>query len=261
MKIIGISDPIIKYIKNQKKTNKEKELLVVEDLYVLSLTQKYELEVQTFIYCPEVCYKEENQELIHHLEQIAHESYQVSRKTYESIVDKENSAGLLAVIKKQYESQSYLNNQNQFILVVDQMEIPGNLGSIVRTSNAVKVDLVLNVDSITNINSSKVTTSSRGMNLIVPITNITYENAQKYLVDNEFDIYLGEPTLGISYKDYQYQGKIAIVVGSERFGINPKWYEGSHKKVFIPMRGEMSSLNVSIAASILLYEAFSKRSL
>ena len=72
---------------------------------------------------------------------------------------------------------------------------------------------------------------------------------------------MGEPELGKSYNELDYHGKIAIVVGSERYGINPDWYNHPHQKVFIPMYGTMTSLNVGVAASILLYEAKLKRKL
>ena len=81
------------------------------------------------------------------------------------------------------------------------------------------------------------------------------------ILNNNYDIYLGEPILGKPYNEYNYEGKVALIVGNERYGINSKWYENEHKKVFIPMFGEMTSLNVSIAGSILMYEVKMKKEL
>ena len=115
---------------------------------------------------------------------------------------------------------------------------------------------------ITNPYSFKTTVASRGANIITPTIIMDIDDCIKMLIENDYDVYLGEPILGKMYKDYNYKGKIAIVVGNERFGIDKKWYEVSCekiKKVFIPMYGSNNSLNVAIAASILLYEARTKR--
>ena len=112
----------------------------------------------------------------------------------------------------------------------------------------------------TPIFNPKITSSSRGSNLIIPIIDLPYEEAQKFLLDNNYDIYLGEPKLGLNYQQYDYNTKTAIVVGNERYGINNKWYDNNHKKVYIPMEGTQNSLNVSVAASILAYEVYMKKS-
>ncbi|MDE6584169.1 MAG: hypothetical protein K2K15_02085, partial [Anaeroplasmataceae bacterium] len=88
---------------------------------------------------------------------------------------------------------------------------------------------------------------------------MTYQEAQAFLNQKQYTIYLGEPELGLDYQKYSYEGKIAIVVGNERFGIQEEWYSHPHQKVFIPMQGTQNSLNVGVAASILAYEAYMKR--
>jgi len=260
MKRIGISDLEIKTIRTYKKSSKDNNVVLVEDLSILAMVKEYGICVKTFLVCPEICNKGENVTLIHELEAIAEKSFEISKKTYEFITEKENSAGLFAVVEKNFNDLSLLKKNNQFVLVLDHMEIPGNLGTILRTADATGVDLVLNVDSVTSINHPKVTIASRGMNLVVPVLNMTYEDASKHLCHNGFDIFLGEPMFGKDFREYDYLGKVAIVVGSERFGIQQNWYQQGHKKVFIPMKGKMRSLNVGVAASLLLYEVSMKKS-
>jgi TrmH family RNA methyltransferase len=261
MKQIGLSDPIIKQIKYQKRQNSDKTQVIVEDLFVISLARKYHFEIDLFLYCPEVCYKAEHDELIHYLSDVAKVSYEVSKKTYEGLVEKDNAAGLLIIVKKDFQITPPKIESNSFILVVDRIENPGNLGTIIRTADAVNVDLIIHVDGITHINSTKTTASSRGMNLVVPIWDTTFDEAIEFLNEHQITRYLGEPDFGSNYKEFDYNNNIAIVVGNERFGINQKWYEFPHEKVFIPMSGEMTSLNVGVATSILLYEASSKRNI
>ena len=109
------------------------------------------------------------------------------------------------------------------------------------------------------MHNPKITSSSRGCNLLIPTAIASYEEAQQWLLENNYDIYLGEPNLGKDYQSYDYQNNIAIVVGNERFGINEEWYNNKHIKVFIPMFGSNNSLNVGVAASILVYEATMQR--
>ena len=253
MEQISISNKVIKEIREQKKHNINKNIFILEDLFILGLRKKYNFNVLKVIFCEEKCYSEEALDILKFYKSICNEIYSVSSKTYDFISEKDNSAGIIAVVEIDNKTFSDVYNP-KYILVNDGIELPGNLGTIYRTADAVGINLIINVDSKTNINNSKVISSSRGMNLIIPTINCTYEEAQEYLIKNDYNIYLGEPELGTNYKDLEYIGKTVIVVGNERFGINKNWYDNKHIKVFIPMYGEMTSLNVGVAASILMYE-------
>ena len=177
---------------------------------------------------------------------------------YESLKLKENHAGIIALIKLNEYSLNDFKDKD-FILVLDRLEIPGNIGTIYRTCDSAKVDGIIIVDEISKINNLNITSSSRGCNLIIPTISLSYEDAQKFLLDNKYNIYLGEPELGKNYQEYDYKEKLALVMGNERFGINPNWYKNNHKEVYIPMSGNQNSLNVSVATSILVYEIYMKK--
>ena len=176
----------------------------------------------------------------------------------DSLLQKENAIKMIAVVKLPVTNYEELKKHN-FLLVVDKIELPGNLGTILRTMDAVGADAIISVDPFTKLNNPKLVHASRGMNLSIKQLEDSYANVLSFLHNEGYTIYLGEPELGKSYNELNYQGKIAIVVGSERYGINPDWYNHPHQKVFIPMYGKMTSLNVGVAASILLYEAKLKR--
>lgn len=256
MKKIGKSDEIIRLFKDVLKTNKYKDLVATDDLEVLSLALKYKLEIPYFLMTSDLSYKESTKELIHELINHADQAFEISLSTSNLLQTKDNHAGIFGMIKiPTYQAKDL----GEFIFVLDRLEIPGNIGTIYRTLDACGATGVILVDPITKLNSVKLLAAARGTNLIVPTVSLSYQEAIRYLSKEEYTLYLGEPELGLDYQTYDYKGKIAIVVGNERFGIQQDCYTHSHQKVFIPMQGNNHSLNVSVAASILAYEAAMKR--
>jgi len=257
MKIAKNHEAYLK-IKNGIKKNNIPNTTISDDLQVLKIAVDNNLEIDTLLYCYEIEYHSDTKLLLDKLISKAKESYEISLSSYNAIALKENHAGIIASIKfNEYKLNDLINKE--FIFVLDRLEIPGNIGTIYRTLESIKCNAVILVDPVSKITNEKITSSSRGCNLIIPTVSTTYEEALNYLLKNDYDIFLGEPLLGKSYQDYDYKNKIAIVVGNERFGINPDWYNHNNKKVFIPMEGSQNSLNVSVAASILAYEAYMKR--
>lgn len=257
---ISKNNEFFQLIKQYKKHPKN-EYYVVEELFILEMCLKYPCEVIGLLYCDELCYSDNVKTMINKFKTISKDVYQISKKTYNTLAEKENASGMIALIKKEYVNLNDITNEYEKVLVLDSIEIPGNVGTMVRTSDATDFDLVIMVNKVTGFSHHKAISSSRGMFLKVPFACVEYQEAQDYLLNNNYNIYLGEPILGKAYNEYNYEGKTAIVVGNERYGINSKWYDNKHKKVFIPMFGEMTSLNVSIAGSILMYEVKMKKEL
>lgn len=256
--LLGKNSEIVQNIKELKKHYKANHF-IIEELFILGLLKKYNKKVDTVLYCEEDVYSEEAKDILSYLISNAKNVGQISHKTYESLSNKENASGILALFIDDKDPSKILNDRPPFILVLDQIELPGNLGTMIRSADACDVDLIILVDPITKLENSKSIASSRGMFLRVPTLSLTYEETQKYLLDNNYRIFLGEPILGVPHHKMNYDGHIAIVVGNERYGIHKEWYDNNHEKVFIPMWGEMTSLNVGVAASILMYEAKIKR--
>lgn len=259
MQKISVSNPIIKSVRKLKKKSYD-DLIVVEGLGVLAMALNADIDVKAFLYCDEMIYSDEAIRVKEEYEKISKNVYAVSEKIYMSLADKENSGGFIAVIRyKTIDVHEVDYKDKDFILVLNGLELPGNMGSIYRTSYACNVDLVMIVDCETDISNPKFVTSSRGVFFDVPTTICSYETAVKVLLEKGYRIILAEPEMGKAYNHFNYDGKIAIVVGSERFGINKDWYSHPNDKIFIPMRENIKSLNVGVAASILLYEAATEK--
>lgn len=256
MEKIGKGHPVVHLFKEIQKTNKHPNLITTDDLEVLQIAIDYNYEIPYLLYCFDKEYQEKTLSLLNKLKTKANIIYEISTSTYQLLKTKENHAGILACLTLKEHTFQELGD---FILVLDSLEIPGNIGTIYRTLNACTATGVILTNPVTKQNSSKLLASARGTNLILPTLSLSYEKALQYLLENDYTIYLGEPELGRSYQEYSYKGKIAIVVGNERFGINKDWYLHPHQKVYIPMEGNTNSLNVGVAASILAYEAYMKR--
>lgn len=255
---ISKSHDMVKKMKDIIKTNLYPDLTIADDIQILKIVNDNNIEIELLLYSYEANYQESTKILLNQLIKKSKETYEISSSTYKSLSLKDNHAGIIAAIKYPKYNLNSLKDK-EFLFVLDSLEIPGNVGTIYRTLDSVKADAVILVNPVSKQNNPKLTAAARGCNLIIPTVVASYDDALKYLLDNNYDIFLGEPKLGLNYQEYDYKGKIAIVVGNERFGINPKWYENQNKKVYIPMEGNQNSLNVGVAASILAYEAYMKR--
>lgn len=240
------------------KTNLYPDLTVADDIQILKIALEYNLSIPLLLYVNDYEYQEETRILLDSLIKQSAEVYEISASSYEGLALKENHAGIVAAVQIScYKLSDF--KEKELLFVLDRLEIPGNIGTIYRTLDAIHTDGVILSDSISKLHNPKLTAASRGCNLIIPTVSCKHEEAIAWLIEQGYTVYLGEPQLGLDYQAYDYTGKTAIVVGNERFGIQHEWYEFPHKKVYIPMEGNQNSLNVGVAASVLAYEAYMKR--
>jgi len=259
VKAIGKDHELIKLLRKHNKRNIRDGLVIVEELgvlekYLLS-ERKGEFSLVSLIVCEELITSEYAKIIKDELISIAKDSYSVSPKTYELVVEKKNSAGIVAVLEwREFSKEEIRNSGYRTVIVLDGLENPGNVGTILRTADAAGTDVILAVDLKTNVYGKKAVSASRGMLFEIPVLTLDYESAQNILLDAGYRIYLGEPKIGEDFSKVKYAEKTAVVLGSERFGINETWYSCPHEKIYIPMMGLMTSLNVGVAASLIMYE-------
>ncbi len=258
MKEIAKSSEKIKNLKKIKDKSID-SLMVVEGLDVIKEVIENDIEIlECFFNENEL--REDAQILLKKCQKRCENNYKISLKTFESIREKDNSIPIILIVKYALLSLNKIDkNKHKLIIVNDGLELPGNLGTIYRSAYASGVDLIINVDCITNIYKTKFISSSRGTIFSIPTINAKYEEVQNKLLNLGYDICLCEPENGISFKNYNYSNDTVIVVGSERFGINKKWYNNKHSKIFIPMKKGINSINVSVAASIIMFDAGIKK--
>lgn len=256
---IGLSHPRIKQIVDlQRNTAANRAgMLVVEGLWGHNVVRETATPVEVFLWCPEATYSDEARLRANQMVALAETSYRISEKTLARISERDRPDGLVSIVRMPNRQRSDIEfGDTALVLVADGLEIPGNLGTLLRTMDGVAADCLVLTNRRTRLSHPKVFRGSHGMSLSMPTVDFDEViEAIDWLVKNDFTIYLADTESAVDYREADYSGRVAIVVGSERYGISKPWYERGFRGVFIPMLGRSDSLNVSISASVLMYQA------
>lgn len=256
---IGLQHPaahLVRDIQNNR-TGIPRRTFVAEGLYENNVVLEAGVAVETFLWCPEAVYSDEAQTRAAQLVQRARRAYQISEKTLARLAERPNPDGLISIARlPEWDPESFTLGDDALVLVTDALEIPGNLGTLLRTMDACDADCLLMTNRRTRMTHPKVLRSSQGMSVKVPSLDFDeVEDAIEWLTRNRFRVYIADTDDSVNYRKLDYRGRTALVVGSERFGVSQPWYDAGFQRVGIPMLGAADSLNVSVSASVLLYEA------
>lgn len=190
--------------------------------------------------------------------------FEVSAHVYEKIAYRGATEGVVAVAPRPSTTlPTRISRAGQtgspLYLVVDGVEKPGNLGGIIRTADGAGVTGIIVSGGGVDIYSPNVIRASLGTVFDMEISAADSDEALSWLKKNGVDIITSTPAAPLLYHEADYTGACAIVVGSEDKGADSRYLDPSSVKVRIPMNGIADSLNVSVSASILVYEALRQR--
>ena len=256
---IGLHHPAAELVRDlqNNRTGIPRRTFVAEGLFENNIVLETGVSVETFLWCPEAAYSDEARTRAAALAGRAGRSYQISGKTLARLAERPNPDGLLSIARlPDWGPDTVMFGADALVLVTDALEIPGNLGTLIRTLDACAADCLVMVNRRTRLTHPKVLRASQGMSIRVP--SFDFEDAGgaiAWLEDHDFMVYLADADDSVNYRSCDYRGRTALVVGSERYGISKPWYDAGFKRVGIPMLGAADSLNVSVSASVLLYEA------
>lgn len=172
--------------------------------------------------------------------------------------------GLIAIAPQQHRNLQVLHQKlakthNPFLVVAEAIEKPGNLGTILRSSDAVKVDGLIVCDKCTDIFNPNVVRASVGTLFTVPVIEAESQQTLEWLKANQISILAATPSAEKEFTQVDMTGPLAIAVGTEQIGLSDLWMDGADIRVRIPMCGVADSLNVAMATTLLLYEALRQR--
>jgi TrmH family RNA methyltransferase len=143
--------------------------------------------------------------------------------------------------------------------VAEAPEKPGNIGALLRTADAANVDAIVISNPLTDLYNPNIIRSSVGGVFTVPIATGTSEEVIDYLKQHDISIYAAVLQESVAYDTIDFKKGSALVVGAESTGLSQGWRTASTAKIRIPMHGKIDSMNVSVAAGILLFEAKRQR--
>ncbi|WOX79332.1 TrmH family RNA methyltransferase [Candidatus Shikimatogenerans bostrichidophilus] len=250
---------IIKLQKSNKKRIKN-NYIIVEGNIEIKMALKGKFKLYKIFICKEIFNKINHDYCI--LKQYI---IYINKKQYKKISYRKNTEGILGVFKKKKinylnEFKKYIKNKinNSIVLIIDNIEKPGNIGSIIRTveaTNIINFIIFINKKDIYNPNIIR---SSLGCIFIVPILILNFNDFKKYIINNYYllgtsiykknNLCLYQKNINIYNKD------IGIIFGNEHNGISKKFKKYIKNYIHIPMYGEINSLNVSNSFAIIIYE-------
>jgi len=254
---IGIGHPQIKRVLDLQRntTTNRARLFVAEGLWAHNVLLEAGVPVEVFLWCPEASYSDEARLRAGQIAERAYRCYRVSEKTLARIAERDKPDGLVSIARQPaWAPDDVPFGDSALVLVTDGVEIPGNLGTLIRTLDACRADCLVLTNRRTRLTHPKVFRGSHGMSVRVPSVEFAEPaEAIEWLLSRGFAVYLAD-TAGTHYRRTRYPDRTALVLGSERYGISKPWYEHGFERVSVPMLGVADSLNVAISASVLLYE-------
>lgn len=190
------------------------------------------------------------------------EVVRLSPAAYGKVSYREGPDGLLALVDRVGMPLSALpvSGDRSLGLLAQGVEKPGNLGAMLRTADAAGVGHVIAADPVTDWGNPNVVRASKGTVFAVPVAAASTEEVLAWVAEHGLDLVVTTPETDLLHTDVDYTGRVVVAVGSEKHGVDDALLAAATHLVRIPMRGKANSLNVSVAAAIVLYEAVRQRS-
>ncbi|MCX7547151.1 RNA methyltransferase [Xanthomarina sp. F1114] len=258
--IVSTQNPYIKSLLKLKEKSRERKtsgLFLIEGIREISLAIKGNYFIDTLLFCPELFSETQTKELANSQTNII----EISKDVYQKLAYRETTEGLIAVTKtKEFTLKNLeFKTKNPLILVAEAPEKPGNIGALLRTADAANVDAVIIANPKTDLYNPNIIRSSVGCVFTNQIATGSTKEIIQFLKENNFFIYCAALQASVSYHTQDYTKPTAIVVGTEATGLSTEWLNNSSQNIIIPMQGEIDSMNVSVAAGILIFEAKRQR--
>ncbi len=242
-----------------KKERDKTSLFLVEGYREILRAYESKARAHSLYICPELFLKNNEQKLV---SSFSSPCFLVEKKLFEKISYRDRPDGLIAIFHTFDTNLDVLSfsKKDPCIVVAESIEKPGNLGTILRSSDAAGVDAVIVVDHCTDIYNPNVVRSSVGTLFTLPVLQIARDHLYPWLKEKGFLLVATTPHAKKEYTDVAYKGPLAVLVGTEQLGLSSFWMEQAAIQVKIPMKGKADSLNVATATTLILYEILRQRS-
>lgn len=185
---------------------------------------------------------------------------EVTREVYDKIAYRGSTEGVMAVVEPRHMSLADISlGEAPLIIVLESVEKPGNIGAVLRSADAAQATAVVVCDPLTDLYNPNLIRSSLGAIFTVPCVACDSQECIKFLKDNKIQILTAQLQDSELYYNTSMRQGTAIVMGTEATGLTEAWRRAADAHIRIPMAGALDSLNVSVSAAILLFEAVRQR--
>jgi len=279
-KITSLQNPRVKQLVKlrERRDRDEAGLFLIEGYREVRRALEKGVRPQELYFAPDWFLGENEPALIDQAKQAGAQLFELSKEAFAKVAYRERPDGLLAVAAQWKRTLDDLEvgrafrptgmpdvgdkprPTDSFLLVVEAIEKPGNLGTILRSADAAGCDAVIVCDPVTDIFNPNVVRASTGVLFSVPIVVSDSTTVHAWLKKNGIRTAATTPHTTNIYTQTNLRGPLAVVMGSEQYGLSEFWMKGADVLVRIPMAGQADSLNVAMATIITLFEAVRQRS-
>lgn len=259
--ISSAQNPLVKQIlllKDKSRERKKTGCFVVEGQKELELALMGGYTPKKCLFCPEV-----NPSL-----NVASfgfpsgvEMVQITQPVYEKLAHRGTTEGVLCIMESKPHGLDSIRfkTDKPLVLVAEAPEKPGNIGALLRTADAAAVDAVLIANPKSDLYNPNIVRSSVGCVFTNQIGMGSTAEIIQFLKSNQIKIYCAALSASKNYVECDFTGASAIVMGTESTGLTVDWLQNSDQNIIIPMQGKIDSMNVSVSAAILIFEARRQR--
>ncbi len=269
--ISSLQNDLVKKIvllQSKSRARKKEGLFVVEGVREISLALQSGLHFQSLLVCEEIASEED----VLLLEGLSNQNTRsdedlvdwisLSKKVYQHLAHRKTTEGILGLAISPEMTLDHLElGDNPLILVAEASEKPGNIGALLRTADAARLDAVIIANPRTDLFNPNIIRSSVGCVFTQPVIPASTDEIIAFLKEKRIAILAAAlEDNSTSYYQVDFKKPVAIVLGTEDTGLSETWLKNSDEMIKIPMEGKIDSLNVSVSGAILIFEAKRQRS-
>jgi len=262
LRVISAQNPRVKRVKalRDRRDRDRDGLFLVEGYRELLRAAEARAPVEEVLFCRDWFQGANEDELLERLAAGGARLVEVAKPIFAGLAYRDRPEGLLGICRQVRRGlDSLALGPAPLLVVAESIEKPGNLGTILRSADAAGADAVVVADAWTDLFNPNVVRASIGTLFTVPSVQVGSAEALTFLRARGIRVLAATPAAWRLYTDVPMAGPVALVVGSEQYGLTPLWLEAADERVRIPMRGRADSLNVATAATLLLFEAVRQR--
>lgn len=242
-------------LQEKAKARKQSGTFLIEGQREIQLAVKGGYELETLLFFPELMDLTSATKISQQIPLI-----EINKEVYQKLAYRDTTEGILAIARTKSMQLSDLKlSNNPLILIAEAPEKPGNIGALLRTADAANLDAVIIANPKSDMYNPNIVRSSVGGLFTNKIAVGSTSEIITYLQQNNINFYSATLQNSTSYHTQDFTQPTALVVGTEATGLSQEWRDKATQNINIPMQGAIDSMNVSVAAAILIYEAKRQR--